>query len=614
METFSFLKYFYNLAAERLGAGEAGSHFIAITDPGSALAEIAAAHRFRHCFLNDPEIGGRYSALSFFGLVPAALIGMDVEGFLGRAAAAAEGEFATADAVGEESGAFLGALLGETGDAGPGQAHLLFSRRRSPPSATGSSNSSPRARGRRGRGSCRSWASRWDRLRPTATTASSWRSASGRTGRAKRNCGLSPGRAIPSSSLGWRTSVDLGAQCFFWEMATAVAGWRLAINPFDQPDVEAAKALARRMIGVYRETGELPPETPSLEVPGISVYGDVAPCAPGAALIAFLEQAGPGAYAAIQAYLRPCPETGAALEAFRLRLRERFGLPVTVGYGPRFLHSTGQLHKGDAGRGLFIQLTADDPRDAPIPDEIELAGGVAHLRRPQGGAGLRRPAGPDRCGPPRDPLPPARRSRRRHQETWVKGSARNRQGALYDPNRLRHEKSPYLLQHAENPVDWYPWGEEAFARAAREDKPIFLSIGYSTCHWCHVMAHESFEDETVAALLNEAFVCIKVDREERPDIDGIYMTVCQMMTGSGGWPLTVVMTPDRRPFFAATYIPKESRWGRMGLVELIPAAQERLGDAARRGREGRGGDGCPPEAAPGRAGGSPRRRAPLPRR
>ncbi len=138
------------------------------------------------------------------------------------------------------------------------------------------------------------------------------------------------------------------------------------------------------------------------------------------------------------------------------------------------------------------------------------------------------------------------------------------------PNRLLNEKSPYLLQHAGNPVDWYPWGDEAFDRAQREDKPVFLSVGYSTCHWCHVMAHESFEDESVAALLNEAFVCVKVDREERPDIDGIYMKVCQMMTGSGGWPLTILMTPDRRPFFAATYIPKESRWGRQGLVELIP--------------------------------------------
>ena len=121
-------------------------------------------------------------------------------------------------------------------------------------------------------------------------------------------------------------------------------------------------------------------------------------------------------------------------------------------------------------------------------------------------------------------------------------------------NRLVHEASPYLQQHAQNPVDWYPWGEEAFAAARAADKPIFLSIGYSTCHWCHVMAHESFEDPTVAALLNEAFICIKVDREERPDIDHIYMAVCQMMTGSGGWPLTIIMTPEREPFFAATYI------------------------------------------------------------
>ncbi|MCK5253604.1 MAG: thioredoxin domain-containing protein, partial [Thermoplasmata archaeon] len=137
-------------------------------------------------------------------------------------------------------------------------------------------------------------------------------------------------------------------------------------------------------------------------------------------------------------------------------------------------------------------------------------------------------------------------------------------------NRLADEKSPYLLQHADNPVDWYPWGEEAFEAARREDKPIFLSIGYSTCHWCHVMAHESFEDTMVAKMMNDTFVNIKVDREERPDIDGIYMTVCQMMTGTGGWPLTIVMTPDKRPFFAGTYFPKESRFGRAGLTQLVP--------------------------------------------
>ena len=118
-------------------------------------------------------------------------------------------------------------------------------------------------------------------------------------------------------------------------------------------------------------------------------------------------------------------------------------------------------------------------------------------------------------------------------------------------NRLSLEKSPYLLQHKDNPVNWYPWCEEAFQKARDEDKPVFLSIGYSTCHWCHVMAHESFEDEETARLLDD-FVCIKVDREERPDIDAVYMAVCQTLTGSGGWPLTVLMTPDQKSFFAGT--------------------------------------------------------------
>ncbi|MFC1970633.1 thioredoxin domain-containing protein [Chloroflexota bacterium] len=141
-------------------------------------------------------------------------------------------------------------------------------------------------------------------------------------------------------------------------------------------------------------------------------------------------------------------------------------------------------------------------------------------------------------------------------------------------NNLSSQKSPYLLQHAENPVDWYPWSEEAFEKAKKENKPVFLSIGYSTCHWCHVMAHESFEDPEVAELMNETFVSVKVDREERPDIDGVYMTVCQMMTGSGGWPLTIIMTPNKEPFFAATYIPKETRFGRVGMLTLISRIKE----------------------------------------
>jgi uncharacterized protein YyaL (SSP411 family) len=141
-------------------------------------------------------------------------------------------------------------------------------------------------------------------------------------------------------------------------------------------------------------------------------------------------------------------------------------------------------------------------------------------------------------------------------------------------NRLITEKSSYLRQHAYNPVDWHPWGEEAFEKARREAKPIFLSIGYSTCHWCHVMERESFEDPEVAQLMNEAFVCIKVDREERPDIDAVYMAVCQMMTGTGGWPLTILMTPDKLPFIAGTYFPKRSRSGRVGMMELIPHIRE----------------------------------------
>ncbi|NWF91051.1 MAG: thioredoxin domain-containing protein [Ignavibacteriaceae bacterium] len=142
------------------------------------------------------------------------------------------------------------------------------------------------------------------------------------------------------------------------------------------------------------------------------------------------------------------------------------------------------------------------------------------------------------------------------------------------PNRLINEQSPYLLQHAYNPVEWYPWCDEAFEKARNENKPIFLSIGYSTCHWCHVMEQESFEDTDIAKLLNQTFVSIKVDREERPDIDGVYMTVCQMLAGSGGWPMTIVMTPDKKPFFAGTYFPKHNRHGRIGMLELIPKLDE----------------------------------------
>ncbi len=142
-------------------------------------------------------------------------------------------------------------------------------------------------------------------------------------------------------------------------------------------------------------------------------------------------------------------------------------------------------------------------------------------------------------------------------------------------NHLKNQTSPYLLQHAENPVDWYPWCPEAFEKAKAEDKPVFLSIGYSTCHWCHVMAHESFEDPEIAGILNQYFVSVKVDKEERPDIDSIYMRVCEAFTGSGGWPASIFMTAGQKPFFAGTYFPKTARYGLTGLKEILLAIREK---------------------------------------
>ena len=150
------------------------------------------------------------------------------------------------------------------------------------------------------------------------------------------------------------------------------------------------------------------------------------------------------------------------------------------------------------------------------------------------------------------------------------------------PNRLIDETSPYLLQHAYNPVDWYPWGPEALELARREDKPILLSVGYSACHWCHVMERESFEDPNIAAMMNQGFVCIKVDREERPDIDSIFMTAVQALSGSGGWPMTVFLTPDGKPFYGGTYFPPDDRHGMPGfprvLAAMSQAYRERRGD------------------------------------
>lgn len=363
VETLSFFKYFYNRAISALGQARASKRFIAITDPGSRLADIAARYDFRQTFLNDPNIGGRYSALSFFGLVPAALVGLDVGQLLKRAVSAAQaGQKSNCEA------AQLGVIMGELAKAGRDKLTLITS-----PQITSFGDWVEQliaeSTGKEGTGILpivgeplgRPQVYGDDRLFVYITLA-------GDSGQAQAIAGLeAAGQPVVRLSLA--DLADLGEQFFVWELATAVAGQRLNIQPFDQPNVESAKVLARQMVDAYHESGQLPKLTPILEAGGISVYGDVAAPTPAGALEAFVKQAKAGAYIAIQAYLQPAPETDADLFKMRALLRDQTHLPVTVGYGPRFLHSTGQLHKGDAGRGLFIQLTADAVQDAGIPDE-----------------------------------------------------------------------------------------------------------------------------------------------------------------------------------------------------------------------------------------------------
>jgi glucose-6-phosphate isomerase len=367
VETFSFMKYFYKLVTENLGAEEAGKHFLAITDPGSALAGLAREHHFRRTLLNDPEIGGRYSALSCFGLVPAALTGMDVGLLLERAATAAECEFDSKKR--ETNGVLLGALLGEFAAQGRDKLTFVFSPRLA---AFGDwvEQLLAESLGKEGEGILPVVG---EKIGPPSVYGGdrlfcSIRLAGDAAREEQLNALAEAGHPVIDIEL--QDSYDLGGQCFFWEMATAVAACRLAINPFDQPDVEAAKVLARKMIAEYREKGAMPTEMPTLAGADLSVYGDVPAGMPEEALAAFLAQAKPGAYAALQAYLTPSPGMDEVLQRLRMRIRDRFHLVTTVGYGPRFLHSTGQLHKGDAGFGLFIQFTADDPRDTAIPDEL----------------------------------------------------------------------------------------------------------------------------------------------------------------------------------------------------------------------------------------------------
>jgi glucose-6-phosphate isomerase/CheY-like chemotaxis protein len=518
-ETLSFFKFFYNWVADALEdpsaslrAGKAGEHFVAITDPGSKLVDTAQKHNFRATFLNDPNIGGRYSALSYFGLVPAALVGVDVPRLLDCAAVMASG-CGPHVATEKNPAARLGTILGKLAEAGRDKVTFAIS----PTIASFGDwveQLIAESIGKEGKG-----------ILPVVGEPLGTVAAYGfdrlfvhlrLEGDETHDVALSvleAGRQ-PVVRLHLRDLYNLGGQMFLWELATAVAGYHLGINPFDQPNVESAKVQARRMIAEYKEKGTLPALAPALTGDGMTVYGgvqltvpdeplvvplgrlqagqkvvaiedepemiglltrileqkgfelvgavggrrgletirrekpdlvlldlmmpdmdgweiyqqmksdeelkdipvivvtakarsidkvfglhiaepvrapggfldrikwlmgsastkagpqrEIAVRSPGEALIAFLSQGQLGDYIALQAYVQPTPETDTALADLRKRLRDRFRLATTVGYGPRFLHSTGQLHKGDAGHGLFVQFTADPSENAPIPDE-----------------------------------------------------------------------------------------------------------------------------------------------------------------------------------------------------------------------------------------------------
>ncbi len=356
VETLALLKYFYNRTAAALGPAEAGRHFVAITDPGSGLEALAQGLGFRHIFRNDPNIGGRYSALSHYGLVAAGAIGADLALLLDRA------EQALAD---PQPGIQLGAFLGAGARAGRDKLTLLAGPAIS---AVGAwiEQLIAESTGKDGKGllpvdlepECAADTYGADRLFVHLRLDDA----------ADARAQAIAAAGHPVLCLQLADAYDLGAAFLHWEIATAIAGFFLGIHPFDQPDVEGAKKLARQMVAAYQQGGSLPVSAPDL-VDGLALYGAVEGTTLPQALARFLASGQAGrAYIALQAHLPSTPATTAALQALRRQLLVRTGLATTLGFGPRFLHSTGQLHKGDAGRGLFIQLTADAAEDAPIPN------------------------------------------------------------------------------------------------------------------------------------------------------------------------------------------------------------------------------------------------------
>lgn len=369
VETLSFFKYFYNWTAAALGEERAGEHFVAITDPGSKLVGLARKYQFRDIFLNDPTIGGRYSALTFFGLTPATLVGVDVPLLLARAREAMHA-CARPD---HNPGLQLGAILGELARAGRDKLTFI-----TPPALASFGDWVEQliaeSTGKEGKGILPVVG---EPLGPAEVYGSDrlfvqLRLQGDDADDAAVQALADAGHPLLRMTL--RDRYDLGAQFFLWEMATAVAGQRLDIQPFNQPNVESAKVRAREMVQSYEESGALPQQEPAFAAEGVEVYGQWPATrrilrTAGDVLLDFVDQAGAGDYISLQAYVPATPEVDAALAGLRLHLRRRLHLATTLGYGPRFLHSTGQLHKGDGGNGLFLQFTAGAEHEIAIPDQ-----------------------------------------------------------------------------------------------------------------------------------------------------------------------------------------------------------------------------------------------------
>ncbi len=368
VEMISFFKYFYNEIAAELGGEAAGRHFIAITDPGSGLAQLAERYHFRAVFLNDPNIGGRYSALSHFGLAPAALVGVDVARYLENALQMMRLCDLRRQPAEANPAAVLAALVAAAAAHGRDKVTLVLPPHLLP-FGSWVEQLVAESVGKEGKGVLPVVGEPLGA--PAVYDADrlfiAYQLPEGDPQQAAALLALEQA-GHPIVRLDLRDAYDLGGEMFRWALATAILGYFLEINPFDQPNVEAAKILARQAVAHYQATGALPQPTPDFQDGGITGFGVVGADSVATALDDFLGQAQAGDYVALQAYLPPNAKTTAGLQALQQAIRQRTRLATTLGYGPRFLHSTGQLHKGDAGRGLFLVLTHDPTEDASIPD------------------------------------------------------------------------------------------------------------------------------------------------------------------------------------------------------------------------------------------------------